>query len=99
MPQLLLALRNIRVTRCLHFAFDEFGHVLYGAKKPIIVKTESKALTRFFQTEHIPPSLWNFCDQTLQFKFILAHVPGVENPASDYLFRLEIQPEERVHLK
>ena len=83
----------------MHFAFDEFGHLLWGAKKPIIVITDNKALTRFFQVKHIPPSLWNFCDQTLQFNFILAHVPGVENPAADYLSRLEIRREERVHLK
>ena len=83
----------------MHFAFDEFGHILWGAKKPIIVMTDNKALTRFFQAKHIPPSLWNFCDQTLQFNFILAHVPGVENSAADYLSRLEIRPEERVHLK
>ena len=83
----------------MHFAFDEFGHILWGAKKPIIVMTDNKALTRFFQAKHIPPSLWNFCDQTLQFNFILAHVPGVENLAANYLSRLEIRPEERVHLK
>ena len=29
----------------------------------------------------------------------LAHVPGVENPAADYLSRREIRPEDRVHLK
>ena len=28
----------------------------------------------------------------------LAHVPGVENPAADYLSRLEIRPEHCVHL-
>ena len=61
--------------------------------------TDNKALTRFFQGKHIPPSLWNFCDQTLQFNFLLAHVPGVENPAADYFSRLEIKPEDRVHLK
>ena len=61
--------------------------------------TDNKASTRFFQAKHIPPSLWNFCDQTLQFNFLLPHVPGVENPAADYLSRLEIRPEDRVHLK
>ena len=83
----------------MHFAFDEFGHILWGSKKPIIVMTDNKALTRFFQAKHFPPSFWNFCDQTLQFNFLLAHVPGVENPAADYLSRLEIRPEDRVHLK
>ena len=83
----------------MHFAFNEFGHVLWGAKKPIMVMTDKKPLTRFFQAKHIPPSLWNFCDQTLQFNFVLAHVPCVENPAADYLSRLEIRREERVHLQ
>ena len=53
----------------MHFAFDKFGYILCGAKKPIIVMTDNKALTRFFQAKHIPPSFWNFCDQTLQFNF------------------------------
>ena len=61
--------------------------------------TDNKSLTRFFQAKHIPPSLWNFCDQTLQFNFLLANVPGVENPAADYLSRIEIRPEDRVHSK
>ena len=80
-------------------AFDKFGYILWGTNKPIIVIRDNKALIRSFHARHIPPSLWNFCDQTLQFNFILAHVPGVENPAVDYLSRLEIRPDERVHLK
>ena len=68
----------------MHFAFDEFGHILWCAKKPIIVMTDNKALTRFFQAKHIPASFWNFCDQMLQFNCLLAH---------------EIRPEDRVHLK
>ena len=55
--------------------------------------TDNKALTRFFQAKHTSPSLWNFCDQTLQFNFILTIIPGVENLAADYLSRLEIGPE------
>ena len=61
--------------------------------------TDNKALTRFFQSKRIPLKLWNYCDQTLQFEFFLAYVPGTENPAADYLSRLDIQPEERIHLK
>ena len=83
----------------MHFAFDEFAHILWGVKKPTIVMTDNKALTRFFQSKRIPPKLWNYCDQTLQFEFVLAHVPGTENPAADYLSRLDIRPEERIHLK
>ena len=83
----------------MHFAFDEFAHILWGVKKPTIVMTDNKALTRFFQSKRIPPKLWNHCDQALQFDFVLAHVPGVENPAADYLSRLDINPEDRIHLK
>ena len=68
----------------MHFAFDEFAHILWGIKKPTIVMTDNKALTRFFHSKRIPPKLWNYCDKTLQFEFVLAHVPGTENPAADY---------------
>ena len=83
----------------MHFAFDEFAHILWGVKKPTIVMTDNKALTRFFQSKRIPPKLWNYCDQALQFDFVLAHVPGVENPAADYLSRIDIHPKDRIHLK
>ena len=55
----------------MHFAFDEFAHILWGVKKPTIVMTDNKALTRFFQSKRIPPKLWNYCDQTLQFEFVM----------------------------
>ena len=83
----------------MHFAFDEFAHILWGVKKPTIVMTDNKALTRFFQSKRIPPKLWNYCDQALQFDFVLAHVPGVKNPAADYLSRIDIHPKDRIHLK
>ena len=83
----------------MHFAFDEFAHKLWGVKKPTIVMTDNKALTRFFQSKRIRPKLWNHCDQALQFDFALAHVPNVENPAADYLSRLDINSEDRIHLK
>ena len=83
----------------MHFAFDEFAQILWGVKKPTIVMTDNKPLTRFFQSKRIPPKPWNYCDQALQFDFVLAHVPGVENPAVDYLSRIDINPEGWVHLK
>ena len=83
----------------MHLAFDEFAHILWGVKKPTIVMTDNKALTRFFQSKRLPPKLWNYRDQALQFDFVLAHVPGVENPAADYLSRIDIHPKDRIHLK
>ena len=62
--------------------------------------TKYKALTMFFfQSKRIPPKLWNYCDQALQFDFVLAHVPGTEYPAADYLSRADINPQDRIHLK
>ena len=44
----------------MHFAFDEFAHILLGVKKPTIVMTDNKALTRVFQSKRIPPKLWKY---------------------------------------
>ena len=79
--------------------FLAMHYILWAVKKPTIVMTDNKALTRFFQSKRIPPKLWNYCDQALQFDFVLAHVPGVENPAVDYLSRIDINPADRIHLK
>ena len=63
----------------IYFAFMEYSHILWGSTKPIIVLTDNKSVTRFFQTKKIPPSLWNACDFVLQFHFKVAHVPGRMN--------------------
>ena len=83
----------------MHFAFDECAHFLWGVKKLTIVMTNMKPLTRFFQSKTIPPKLWNYCDQALQFDFVLAHAPGFENTAADYLSEIEINLQDRIHLK
>ena len=79
--------------------FKEFGHIFWGATKPVIIMTDSKSVTRFFQTEMIPPPLWNACDFVLQFNFTIAHIPGKMNTAADILSRLERDPNEKVILK
>ena len=53
----------------IHMAILEFPHILWEATKPTIVLTDSKYVTRFFQTKAIPPALWNACDYVLQFNF------------------------------
>ena len=47
------------------FAFKEFGHVFWGTPKPVIILTDNKSVTRFFQTKIIPPTLWNACDYVI----------------------------------
>ena len=61
--------------------------------------TDSKLVTRFFQTKMIPPPLWNACDFVLQFNFTIAHIRGKMNTAADFLSRLEIDPNEKIILK
>ena len=57
----------------IYMAFQEFGHIFWGAIKPVIIMTDSKPVTRFFQIKMIPPPLWNACDFVLQFNFTIAH--------------------------
>ena len=83
----------------IYMAFKEFGHIFWGATKPVIIMTDSKSVTRFFQTKMIPPPLWNACDFVLQFNFTIAHIPGKMNTAAYLLSRLEIDPNEKVILK
>ena len=83
----------------IYMAFKEFGHIFWGATKTVIIMTDSKSVTRFFQTKMIPPPFWNACDFVLQFNFTIAHIPGKMNTAADFLSRLEMDPNEKVILK
>ena len=83
----------------IYMAFKEFGHIFWGATKPVIIMTDSKSVTRFFQTKMIPPSLWNACDFVLQFNFTIADILGKMNTAADFLSRLEMDPNEKIILK
>ena len=65
----------------------------------MIILTDNKSVTRFFQTKIIPPTLWNACDYVIQFNFTIAHIPGKNNTAADYLSRLEICPKEKLILR
>ena len=47
----------------------------------------------------IPPTLWNACDYVIQFHFTIAHIPGINNTAAEYLSRLEVSPKEKSILR
>ena len=83
----------------IYMAFKVFGHIFWGTTKPVIIMTDSKSVTRFFQTKMIPPPLWNACDFVLQLNFAIAHIPGTMNTAADFLSRLEMDPNEKLILK
>ena len=74
----------------IFFAFKEIGHIFWGTPEPVIILTDNESVTRFFQTKVISPTLWNACDYVIQFNFTIAHNPGRNNTAADYLSRLEI---------
>ena len=82
----------------IYFAFMEYSHILWESTKPVVVLTDNKSVTRFFQTKIIPPALWNACDFVLQFHFTIAHVPGKMNTAANFLSRLDLHPKDKVHL-
>ena len=83
----------------IYYAFKEFGHIFWGTAKPVIILTDDKSVTRFFQTKIIPPPLWNACDFVIQFNFTIPHIAGKKNTAADYLPRMEMDPTEKLVLK
>ena len=82
----------------IFYALKEFGHIFWGTPKPITILTDNKSVTRFFQTKIIPPALWNACDYVIQFNFVIAHIPGKNNTAADYLSRMEMDSKENLVL-
>ena len=78
----------------IYMAFKELGLIFWGATRPVVIMTDSKSVTRFFQTKMIPPPLWKACAFVLQFNFTIAHIPGKMNIAVDFLSRLEMDPNE-----
>ena len=82
----------------IYFAFSEFGHLMWGSVFPVIVFTDNRSVTRFFQTKIIPPALWNACDYVLQYNLVIAHVAGAMNTAADFLLRAESNPTEKLEM-
>ena len=83
----------------IYLAFNEFEHIFWGAIKPVIIMTDNKSVTRFFQSKMIPPPSWNACDFVLQSNFTIAQSPWKRNTAVDVLFRLQMDPNEKIILK
>ena len=65
----------------------------------MIILTDNKSGTRFFQTKIIPPTLWTACDYEIHYNFAIANIPGKNNTAADYLSRLEVSPKEKLILR
>ena len=83
----------------IYYSFKEFGRIFWGTSKPVIILTDNKSVTRFFQTKIIQPALGSACDFVIQFNFIIAHIPGKNSTAADYLSRIDMDPTEKLVLK
>ena len=81
--------------RAIYFAFREFGHIF----EPVIILTDNKAVTRFFQMKIVPPALCNACVYVIQFNFVIAHIPGTQNTAAELLSHLEADPKDKLVMK
>ena len=79
----------------IYFAFKDYGHIFWGAPKPVIILTDNKAVTRFFQTNVVPATLWNACDYGIQFHFVIAHIQEHKTRQPD-LSRLESDPKDKL---
>ena len=82
--------------QAVYSAFSEFGHLMWGSVFSVIVFTDNRSVTRFFQTKLLLPLLWNACDYVLQYNFVIAHVAGVMNTAADFFSRAELNPTEKL---
>ena len=83
----------------LYFALETFSHFIWGSEKPVLILTDNKSLTRFFQAKTIPPSLWNYVDRGTAFNIVVTHIPGKANAAADFVSRLQSNPNETLELK
>ena len=83
----------------LYFALEHFAHFIWGATKLVLVLTDNRSLTQFFQSKSIHPSLWNCLDRVLSFNILLAHIPGKANSAADFLSRMQTDPNLTLQIK
>ena len=82
----------------MHFAFDEFDHILWGVKKPTIVMTDNKALTRFFSNQSgCHQNCGIHCDQALQFDLNPRTMSW--KPSRWLPVQARHYPGDRIHLK
>ena len=90
---------NYKKFLALYFALDHFAQFIWGATKPVLVLTDNRSLTQFFQSESIHPSLWNCLDRVLSFNILFAHIPRKANSAPNFLPRMQTDPKLALQIK
>ena len=82
----------------LCFALEHFAHFIWGAIKPVLVLTDNRSLTQFFQSKSNHFSYGNAWT-VLSFDFQLEHIPRKAHSAADFLSRMQTDPNLTLHLK
>ena len=84
----------------MHIYLDEFEDI-YGVEKTYRHHDRQKSTheLNFFRPKIYHCHFRIFGYKTLLINFLLAYVPGVENPAKTYLSNLEMGPREYLHSK
>ena len=83
----------------LYFALEYFSHFIWGAEKPVIVLTDNKSLTSFFQSKSLHSALWNFMYRLIAYNIVLALIPGRANAAADFLSTIQIDPSQSLEIQ
>ena len=82
----------------LYFALEYFSHFIWGAEKPVIILTDNRSLTSFFQSKSLHPALWNFMDRVIAYNIVLAHIPGRAKAAAAFVSRMQTDPTQSLEL-
>ena len=83
----------------VYFALEDFAQYIWVREKPVLVLTENRSLTKCFQAKMAPAALWNLTDRVLSFKILVGHIPEAANAATDFLSRMNHNPNETITLK
>ena len=70
-----------------------------GATTLVLVLTDTRSLTQFFQSKSIYSTLWNCLDRVLSFNILLAQIPGKANSAADFLLGMQTDPNLTLQIK
>ncbi len=82
------------------YALETFQPHIWGTtKKQVILLTDNKSVTRFFQAKTLPPTLWSKAEYFMSFNLILGHIPGKANLSADYLSRMYVNPDTKFTLQ
>ena len=77
----------------LHFAFDVFGHIQWGVKKPTIVLNDNK--TYSYTQSRFHRNYGTFVTK----RYNLAHVSSTKNLAAESLSHQDFDPQHKIQLK